>query len=653
MRRLILLLAVAALVGSTALTIDAGAATPRARAVKQRIQPFGSCKALVSYARRRAPKERRYSGGPVVAPGVTPPSRGPEGDYAGAPGSPQAAPDASHTNNQEEGVGEPDIVKTSRGYIFAIAGNRLNAVDARAATPKLLGSLELSSYGGQMFVRAGRAFVLSYAYSPVEPPPSSPAAGASGGDSVHSSPIYYRPATQITELDVSDPSAMRVLRTETIDGIFIGARRNGATMRVVLSTTPAGLDYTASPPFLAKARAWLPQARFENKRTGAKRSRFPTTCRHVRRPRVFAGLDVLTVLTVDMEKGLPAVDSDALMTDGQTVYASKEGLYVATQRFLPPPSSQDEPPPPLTTAIHRFDIAEPGVTSYSASGEAPGYVIGQFALSEHEGVLRVASTDSPVWWPGAPQQESRSYVSTLKQSGGVLLPLGRVGGLGRGELIQAVRFLGDAGYVVTFRRIDPLYTLDLSRPAHPTVEGQLKLLGYSAYLHPIADGLLLGVGQDATPEGRSLGTQLSLFDVSDLARPQRLSVRGVGGSSSEVEYDHHAFLYWGPEKLAVIPVSVYGPGNPFVGAIGFRVGKSEIDEVGRITHDAGGQYTPGITRSVVVGKRLFTISQLGAKASVLSSLADEAWVPFPAQYQPGPQPQAAFRSKRSYGGPGG
>jgi uncharacterized secreted protein with C-terminal beta-propeller domain len=185
------------------------------------------------------------------------------------------------------------------------------------------------------------------------------------------------------------------------------------------------------------------------------------------------------------------------------------------------------------------------------------------------------------------------------------------------------------------------------------VEGQLKLLGYSAYLHPIADGLLLGVGQDATPEGRSLGTQLSLFDVSDLARPQRLSVRGVGGSSSEVEYDHHAFLYWGPEKLAVIPVSVYGPGNPFVGAIGFRVGKSEIDEVDRITHDAGGQYTPGITRSVVVGKRLFTISQLGAKASVLSSLADEAWVPFPAQYQPGPQPQAAFRSKRSYGGPGG
>src|SRR5256884_8483482 len=111
------------------------------------------------------------------------------------------------------------------------------------------------------------------------------------------------------------------------------------------------------------------------------------------------------------------------------------------------------------------------------------YVIGQFALSEFGGVLRVASTDSPVWWPGAPQQETQSYVSTLKQSGDVLLPLGRVGGIGRGERIQAVRFLGDAGYVVTFRQVDPLFTIDLSQPNAPKVVGELKLLGYSAYLH--------------------------------------------------------------------------------------------------------------------------------------------------------------------------
>jgi hypothetical protein len=195
-----------------------------------------------------------------------------------------------------------------------------------------------------------------------------------------------------------------------------------------------------------------------------------------------------------------------------------------------------------------------------------------------------------------------------------------------------VRFLDDAGYVVTFRQTDPLYTIDLSKPNDPTVAGELKLLGFSAYLHPVGDGLLLGVGQDATPEGRQLGTQLSLFDVSDLAKPRRLSQARVGGaSSSEAEYDHHAFLYWGPEKLAVLPVAIYdGRSDPFNGAIGFRVGSAAIDEVGRIAHDdSGQQYTPGIRRSLVVGQRLFTISDLGAKASTLSSLADEAFVPFP------------------------
>jgi hypothetical protein len=231
-------------------------------------------------------------------------------------------------------------------------------------------------------------------------------------------------------------------------------------------------------------------------------------------------------------------------------------------------------------------------------------------------------------------------VSTLKESGGVLLPLGRVGGIGKGEQIRGVRFLGDDGYVVTFQQTDPLFTIDLSKPNEPRVAGELKLLGYSAYLHPIGDGLLLGIGQDATPAGGPLGTQLSLFDVSDLAHPRRLAEHRIGpSSSSEAEYDHHAFLYWPPTKLAVLPVNFYdgGAGQPFNGAIGFRVGRANIDEAGRITHDVD-QYASSIRRALVVGPRLFTISYLGAKASSLSSLADEAFVPFPQppQGQPGP-----------------
>jgi hypothetical protein len=222
--------------------------------------------------------------------------------------------------------------------------------------------------------------------------------------------------------------------------------------------------------------------------------------------------------------------------------------------------------------------------------------------------------------------------------------VGRVGDLGKGERIYAVRFIGAVAYVVTFRQIDPLYTVGLSDPEHPKVLGSVDLLGYSAYLHPVGDGLLLGVGQAASEQGRPEGTQVSLFDVSDPAKPSRLSNKTVGsGSSSDVEFDPHAFLWWDPLKLAVLPVQVYdysSDGNqqpPFVGAIGFHATKADgVSEAGRVSHpkDTYG-YSAPVARSLVIGNRLFTVSTAGALASDLSSFADRGFVAFPL-----PKPQS-------------
>ncbi len=203
-------------------------------------------------------------------------------------------------------------------------------------------------------------------------------------------------------------------------------------------------------------------------------------------------------------------------------------------------------------------------------------------------------------------------------------------GLGRGEQIYAVRFIEDVGFVVTFRQTDPLYTLDLSDPRRPRVLGELKIRGYSAYLHPLGGDLLLGVGQDATAQGATLGTQLSLFDVSNLRRPSRRQQRSVGsGSSSQVEYDHHAFLWWAPSELAVLPVQEYGAAEQFVGAIGFGVARAGIGERGRATHDVD-EYAAPILRSFVVGGRLFTLSDVGLEVNALSTLAEEGSLKFPA-----------------------
>ena len=258
----------------------------------------------------------------------------------------------------------------------------------------------------------------------------------------------------------------------------------------------------------------------------------------------------------------------------------------------------------------------------------PGELLSQFALSEDRGVLRAASTKGF-------GDEAESLVTTLADRDGRLVRLGAVGGLGRGERIYAVRFLGDTGYVVTFRQVDPLYTLDLADPARPVVRGELKIPGYSAYLHPVGDDLLLGVGQNATGAGEVTGLQLSLFDVSDLARPARLAQVDLGSrySGSEAEWDHHAFLFWPATGLAVLPID----SEDFSGAAGFTVSRAGgIAALGQIAHAPGGRdaFAPPVRRAVVVGDRLFTISELGAKASTLAGLADAGWVAFPEGARP-------------------
>ena len=223
----------------------------------------------------------------------------------------------------------------------------------------------------------------------------------------------------------------------------------------------------------------------------------------------------------------------------------------------------------------------------------PGDLLNQFSMSEYKDVLRVATTDSS----GA---KSQSLVTALAPRSGRLAKIGQVGGLGEGERIYAVRFIDDRGYVVTFRQIDPLFTLDLADPTHPRVRGELKIAGYSAYLHPVGPHRLLGVGQDATPQGRQAGTQLSLFDVADPAAPKLLSKVKLGHfTSSQAEYDHHAFLWWEPLGLAVIPVS---------GEEGTTEAAAFNVDHGTIT-PAGSSHEDGfVLRTLIVAGRLLTLS---------------------------------------------
>jgi hypothetical protein len=612
-----------ALVVLAALAVSAASAPGADARRTTRLRAFGSCAQLVHYGVAHAPK-------PVAVPRVPSPAPVTGGGETGGPAPAAPVPAAGDdsggsvegegTNVQEPGVDEPDTIKTDGHTLFAISGTTLQSVAATGADPRLLDSRSLPDGDSEMLLHGSRLLVTTSLWA--------------GG-------------TLLEEIDVSDPAHLSLSRTLKVEGRLLSSRMHDGTARVVLGERPlalvglpvpmpaiglAGVDtatVAARPRVSRKIGRWLPQGHFRSRISGRRWTRKLVGCRGVRHPSSFSGLDMLTVLTIDLDKGLWATDRDAILSDAETVYASATSLYVATRQLSASGVYGD------TTSIHRFDAATPRSTSYAASGAVPGELLNQFSLSEQGKVLRVATT-------AADQSESR--VITLEQRGSTLAELGRVGGLGHGERIYAVRFIGDVGYVVTFRQVDPLYTVDLADPAHPAVRGELKISGYSAYLHPIGGDLLLGVGQDATASGLRKGVQVSLFDVADPAHPARLAQRSLGGdnSSTPVEYDHHAFLWWPTGHLAVLPVSEYTPDGGFVsGAKGLHVERSGITEIGTIvppgsSSGGGGGIVPpvadsgdaGIDRAVIIDGALWTVSPGGAGRADPATLTPNAWVPF-------------------------
>ncbi len=632
------------LINLVVVALSAVAAVPVASAAKPKKAPrahlaaFDSCQALVGYAHRYAGVTGGGVGVPVRALGSVPTLAAPmmkttDANVESAPsavsaptasGTGASGPEFSTTNVQEAGIDEPDVVKTDGKHVYVAADRTLRVIDVSGDAPRLVGTLTLGAgYAHQLLIRGTRALILSTVSAPI-------AIGVAPGTARTAiAPMPGRPTVLLTEVDLTDPAAPKVARTMTLDGDYVDARMVDGTVRVVVSSTPMTTGEAALTG--APLRTFVPATTIRSQISHRTFRRGVVPCDDVRRPDAFSGLGLLTVLTVDLDKGLYNVDRDAVMAGAQTVYGSGKSLYVASQRYVRGLDDSADVPGTLRTEIHRFDASTAGQTTYAGSGTVPGFVVNAYALSEQDGALRVASTDEPSWLPeGGPATPAHSYVTVLSpRPDGALTQVGQVGGLGEGQRIFGVRFVGTTGYVVTFRQTDPLYTIDLSKPEAPRVVGELEIPGYSAYLHPLGDGLLLGIGQEADATGRTQGTQVSLFDVSDLAHPKRTQHVVYGNGSSDAEFDPHAFLWWAPTRTAVLPLQISEPtgAGSFVGAIGLKVAADGIGELGRVVHGSGDTVAP-IARSLVIGDRLYTLSSLGLQASRLDTLAPVAFVAF-------------------------
>ncbi len=652
----------------------------RAASTAYSLERFDTCEPLLEHLRSEA-LERvgpwglpGTGGGGAIAMESTTTARG-AADSAAAP----AAQDAfSGTNVQEANVDEPDVVKTDGRHLFTVrtapnstdGRQMLTSIAIEDGSPSVADDLMLPEGSGYQLLLAGDRML---------------AIGQKGGygiavdmDARMGMPAPGDTGTVIAIVDVTDRAAMRITRKLEVDGSYVSARMIDGIARLVLNSQSSHIPFEQPNAFTieeqrktldanktkiekSKVEDWLPRFTLEDAGGRTISDGTIATCDTTFHPKTFSGFGEMSVVTIDPKDANPR-NSATVIGAASTIYASTSNLYVATQEWPEPQPLvlSDRPvgapatiPAPAKSSLHRFDISDPERAMYGASGEVRGTVLNQWSMSEHDGFLRVATTEDRFTQDAT--ANSSSFVSVLDARADKLTKVGGIDDISPGERIYGVRFMGATGYMVTFRQIDPLHVVDLSDPRAPKLRGELKIPGYSAYLHPVGDGLLLGVGRDADLEGRPLGVSVSLFDVKDPATPKRLAVERLNDAYTQVEYDHHAFTWWEPTRLALIPVELQnvvvvepvspappersggGDGREVAPApdkavptsylYSFRVEDDGLAKVARLTHaEHSQQYAGQITRSIVVGDTIFSLSTAGIAASDLNTLAERAWL---------------------------
>jgi uncharacterized secreted protein with C-terminal beta-propeller domain len=598
------------------------------------LQPFNTCDTVLQYFKDQAPDyliERARGGnmstttqaGPPV-PRTDQPQQGRANDSAGAE-SGGTQREHSTTNVQEAGIDEPDIVKTDGHRIVAVAQARVHLVGLDGGKMTLRKILP-DTMVRNVFLSGQRLLVFSgLTVQNAEP--------RSGWESQQAVLRMY---------DISNLSDPQPIAALTITGDVLDARLVGTQVRVVTDSSP---DVDAPSPVYApdgnisekskdELRAaiaktdvddWIPTYTLHDGAGVEVNKGRLVECADLAHPETFSGLDTVAVSSFDMGSALQARKTVGVVAGGQQIYATDTSTYVSTTDW-----SRDGSP--AKTSLHKFSTEPSGATTYKGSGEVPGTLLNQYAMSEYHGVLRVASTVSEHRGWVSSREVTEGVVTTLDEEGGALRQLGQVGGLGRqdNESIRAVRFIEERGYVVTFRQTDPLYVLDLRNPASPKVVGELKIPGYSGYLHPIGANLLLGVGQsgldgtiDNTPSAPvrrgQIGVQFSLFDISDPAFPRRIDTQTYGGGAAAAEFDPKAFLYWQPRNLIIAPTNVYGDyrgRGAFSGLVLLRADADGLTEVGRLAATKAGG---AVNRSLVIGDIVYMLSDNALQANSLDT----------------------------------
>ena len=524
--------------------------------------------------------------------------------YTATGGTDESARQGSHgeTNVQVKGIDEPDVMKNDGKYLYTVAkGTEVNIYSLLPAdSMKLTSTIKFgnspgkSEYANSLFVKGDLLVVFTQvntytvyeqptgrqdeetmsAPSPGEIPSDvvEPAQGSDPGSSpgnpgsevpdivepatavapdvqsdIAPAPDYYRgyyngrDASTCIVYDISNRAAPKEIKRISQDGSFVSARLIGTELYVLSSYYINVYAQTKMEDIC------IPAVAVDGKSQNIPAADISITTNPEPSYLVVCGIN-LDDLTAEPDK-------KAVLGGGSEAYCTADSLFASRTVY-----SDDRPirnwsedialvgaDNNSSTEIYRFAIGD-GKVEYKNSGKVAGEILNQFSMDQYKGYFRIATTQGQ--WG-----KSSSNVFVLNDK---LEVVGKVENIAPKERIFAVRFMGDTGYVVTFEQTDPLFVLDLADPKAPKITGELKIPGFSTYLHPVTDTLLLGIGQNGNERGTVPGIKLSLFDVSDPAKPKEIDKLVIEGNcSSEAMNNHKAFMVYPEKAIFGIPVLKY------------------------------------------------------------------------------------------------
>src|SRR2546425_4118577 len=460
-------------------------------------------------------------------------------------------PDYSSTNVQVQGVDELDTVKTDGQYIYTVTNNTLIIVKSYPVTAAgIVSTIAPNGTLTGVFVSGNRLILIggTPSYWPF----------SMGASSVMIPSYWYSPTTRLWVYDISSRTSPALIFSLQENGGYVGSRLIANSVYLITTENLLNRNGTVELP---------------SRTVNSQVQTIPAVEIYHSDVRDYA-YSFTTVSRLDLAGSIGLTSQTFLISTSSTIYVSTSNIYLTSTIW----NCQEE------TAIHRVSISNE--VRYEATGTVLGRVMNQFSMDEYNGFLRVSTTSWPIIrpmmmgvstgtsslpptpTPGTPVPTTSPVTPQGPTTNVYVLDMNlqTVGGLERlspGEQFHSARFMGDRGYLVTFKKTDPLFVIDPRNPHAPRVLGELYVSGYSDYLQPYDETHLIGIGKNATDAAVGSfawyqGVKVSLFDVSDPTHPVEVSSYVIGdrGTQSPALGDNHAVLFDHDRNLLVIPVEV-------------------------------------------------------------------------------------------------